>query len=746
MKPSNALASSGTSTLSQINSTIGPIQLVLATRVDGAGSVEVMEWVDDGVQTPSGDRNTHKPLVWPERTEFPDINDAGVEILAWDSLLEYTVSAAKQTEEASKQLMEAQRDARNFHPDAQETDEDRVKEEGDALNKRLEDSFRNLRNGQERLNGSIRLSEMEARRFFDHLGSLGDLTNMQRPTDARFTAERDLMWKTATRCDVLMRKLRASCYTIQWTEGRIQELRSLNKDLVETQDQLVVLESKIRKGRYREMRDLDILTSNDKRKATASTSKTGDASHGKADASGEEDLLGGAIGLHVAPNEPSSLTVFPVLRWKEDASAHLSPYLSQEGLEPRTPAGAQRLDEELMDRLPFVFHLEDGVPAVSPEFHSSLGELMTDCTNWLEDMKDARGSLRTKIYKIGSSASETSLQAVDQLSEMARLEYDRLGFLQRASSILPRAFDRFEVAARRSLKTSTTDALKRITTERSLKFAKLWVDLIRAEVECSLWEGKTEVSRLSSQASKAAKNKKGEARRRRKEAEQAKTASEYKTPASKLKIQASETATELGIAVPTSFDELVEVLNELDATAAEAEMPVTPTIITTHINWSSSQGEGLFSPAPKSPLAMDGLEAELDKLGMHEIPSSGADDRLMIPVVPSPIKDDWHSQDAAGLLDVPSPKRVRSGPDVTSEHSVATTSSTALVFSRFVPDKPTGFQTDQWYKEHNRFRLYEAGFDEDVFMEEFMTAQYVPENGDDGQDDQEDQDPADTAA
>ncbi|RSH91528.1 hypothetical protein EHS25_009827 [Saitozyma podzolica] len=733
---SNAPASVNTSTLSQINSTIKPVHLVLATRVDDAGSVEVMEWVDGAVQTPSGDRNTHKVFVWPERTEFPDITDACVEILAWDSFLEYTVSGAKQTEETSRDFMEARRDAYNFQQMAQETDEDQDMVVANKMNKRLEDSFRNLRNAQERMNGSIMLSEMEARRFFDHLGSLGYLTNMQRPTDARFTAERDLMWKTATRCDVLMRKLRASCYSIQMTNDRRQELSSLNKDLVETQDALVVIESKINKGRYREMRDLDILTSKDKGKGAAS------ASDGKEDASGEEDVLEGAIGLHVAPDDPSFLEVFPVLRWKDDVSTRLSPYLSPQGLEPQVPAGAGRLDEDTMDHIPFVFHLEDGVPPVTPKFQNSLTELMTTCTKWLEDMKNPQGSMRTKLLKLGSSASETSPQDIDEVSKMSRLEYDRLGFIQRAPPILPRAFDRFEVAARRQLKTSISNALERGTTEKSSSFARLWVDLIRAEVESSLWEGKSEISRISSQASKVKSDKKAQTRRRRKEEEQTKTASGFRTLASKLKVQTSEAATKLGVAVPTSFDELVEVLEELDAAAADTEMPVTPTIITsTHDDWPSNQGQGLFSPAPLSPLAMEGLEAELDKL---HIPSSGIDERLLIPVVPSPINADWHSQETAGFLDVPSPKKLRSNSDVTSEHSVATTSSTALVFARFVPDKPTGFQTDQWYKEHNRFRLYEAGLDEEAFMIDFIASKYVLENEDDG-DDQEDQDAADTA-
>jgi hypothetical protein len=382
-----------------------------------------------------------------------------------------------------------------------------------------------------------------------------------------------------------------------------------------------------------------------------------------------------------------------------------------------------------------VFHLEDGVPSVSPELLINLSELMTSCTKWLEDMKDPHGSTRTRIIKLGSSASEASPQNFKELSEMARLEHDRLGFLQRASSILPRAVDRFAVAARKKLNTSISNALERGTTEESSKFAKLWVDLLRAEVEHSLWEAKSEISRISYGASKAANDKKKQTRRKRKETEQAKTASEYKTLATKLKVQASETATELGVAVPTCFDELVNVQYELDSRANEEDMPVTPTINTSmHVDSPSNQGAGLYSPASVSFPAADGLEAELDKL---DIEFGGAGDRTMIPAVPSPIKADWHSEEAAGFLTVPSRKSVRSNSDVTSEHSAATTSSTALAFSRFVPNKPKGFQTDQWYKEHNRFQLYNLGFDEDAFMEEFLTARYVPEDEDEGQEDQE---------
>jgi hypothetical protein len=608
---------------------------------------------------------------------------------------------------------------------------------------RVEEAWPRLRNGQERLNGAITLSMLEGGRFNAHLASLEDFTKMDRATDARFTVERDLLWKTAIRYDVVMRKLRASCFSTQLTPLGIEELRSLNTNLVATQDHLVILENQINQSRFREMRDLDILTSKDKGKGVASAS-SGDAGDGKADAT---DVLEGAVGLHVVPNEPSSLAVFPVLRWKDNVSMSttLTPYVSRKGLEPQIPAGAVRLDEESMDHLPIVFHLEDGVPPISPDFHSNLNELTTSCTKWIEDMKDAQGSTRTKILKLGSSASEMSPQDVEELSEMARLEYDRLGFLQRASSILPRAFDRFEVTARKKLKTLTSDALEQGTTKKSSDFAKLWVDLLRAKVEHSLWDGKSETSQISYQVSKAANDTKKQTRRRRKEAEQAKTATEYQTLASKLKVQASEAATKLGVAVPTSFDELAKVLYELDSSAIDGEMSVTditPTIITsTQIDWPSDQGAGLLSPTSDLSTAQDELQAELDKL---HIPSSGTDEGLMIPAVPSPIDAHWQSQEAAPFLTVPSRKSVRSNSDVTSEHSVATTSSTALVFRRFIPSKPNGFQT-QWYKDKNSAQLSTLGFDEVAFLHDFRTTKYVPDDGDVGEA-LEPEDATDTAA
>jgi hypothetical protein len=91
-------------------------RLVLASRADGTGPVEVLEEIDGKLQAPSGHENAEsfQRFTWPKRTEFFDVTEECVEKTLWSDMLRYQVSKVRESEKAGEELMEIWTSATEF--------------------------------------------------------------------------------------------------------------------------------------------------------------------------------------------------------------------------------------------------------------------------------------------------------------------------------------------------------------------------------------------------------------------------------------------------------------------------------------------------------------------------------------------------------------------------------------------------------------------------------------------------------
>jgi hypothetical protein len=136
-----------------VDESIQTPRLVLATRTDGTGSVEVLEEVDGRIQDPLAPEHTgsYKRFAWPKRTEFVDVTAECVEKSVWSNILQYQVSRARESEEAGQRIMQIWKDATEFAPTTVGMDEAEISAQVESLLNAHLEAFTAQRNAQERL-------------------------------------------------------------------------------------------------------------------------------------------------------------------------------------------------------------------------------------------------------------------------------------------------------------------------------------------------------------------------------------------------------------------------------------------------------------------------------------------------------------------------------------------------------------------------------------------------------------------
>lgn len=623
-----------------VDESIQTPRLVLATRTDGTGSVEVLEEVDGRIQDPLAPEHTgsYKRFAWPKRTEFVDVTAECVEKSVWSNILQYQVSRARESEEAGQRIMQIWKDATEFAPTTVGMDEAEISAQVESLLNAHLEAFTAQRNAQERLESVRNLGFELYERFDRHLTSLQAL----RPS----TLGRSVLYKreSGRSCSteimyldemprlygVLGTKLSGNSHDVNDPES--SDAAELDNWIYESQLRVVRLEDEVRDNKLNSS-----LTMEEK-----SIQSVTESDHISEDGLPHWWSPNAAIGFDVISTTPFRLEAFPRLQWPTDWSTTISPYLSHE-FEPPTTQGAQRLNMEQFDQLTIQFHLEEDeeVLPVRVELQRSLDALNTLGVEWAKMSKNREELIMPKITAIGSSADTTSLQAVHELLDWTRQQEDRQVFVERLPAALTATFEQFAEVTRNEVASSRSRLLDLALTEPSRRFAELWLDTLSKKVDQALYDGKSNVSRLSADLCTALGSKAGKSKRTRNATKQKKTAREYGVRADKLADQAGEAATELGITLPSSLTELENVIRDLDERGeakTETESVTIPTVFEAiPDNWHSSQQEtgrssGLLAPS----ISVSDLGSELSAATLMSDNVSEASGHISLLSQPSP--------------------------------------------------------------------------------------------------------------
>ncbi|RSH91527.1 hypothetical protein EHS25_009826 [Saitozyma podzolica] len=563
-------------------------RLILATRTDGTGSVEVLEEIDGKIQDPLGPEHTasYKRFVWPKRTEFLDVTGECVEKSVWSHILQYQVSRARESEEAGQRIMQGWRDAADLIPATDGMDQAEISAQVETLRMGHQEAYTAQRNAQEALESVGKLGFELYESFDRHLTSLQAL----RPST---------LGRTRSTSERVANRLSGNSRDVNDPNSPIPaEVDSLIHD---SQLRVVHLEDEIRDNK---------LNSSLTMEERSTQSVTESESFGE-DGSSQMWSPNAAIGFDVISTIPFRLEAFPRLQWPTEWSITISPYLSHD-FEPPTTQGAQRLDGEPYNQLTIEFHLKEDeeVLPVRLELQRSLEALNTLGVEWAKISKDREQLTMPRITAIGSSAETTSPQAVHKLLEWTRQQEDRQVFVERLPAALNGTFEQFAEVARNEVASCRSRLLDLASTEPSRQFAELWLDTLSNKVDQALFEGKSHISRRSADLCSALGSKAGKSKRTRTATKQKKTAREYGSRAGKLADQAGEAAKELGIILPSSLTELESAIHELDAKTESVVIPALFQAIPD--NWHSAQQETGRSSGHLAPsISVSDLGSEL---------------------------------------------------------------------------------------------------------------------------------------
>jgi hypothetical protein len=584
-------------------------RLILATRTDGTGSVEVLEEIDGKIQDPLGPEHTgsYKRFVWPKRTEFLDATGECVEKSVWSHILQYQVSRARESEEAGQRIMQVWRDAADLIPATDGMDQAEISAQVETLLMRHQEAYTAQRNAQEALESVGKLGFELYESFDRHLTSLQALRPSTLGRNAIYKRESGKSCSTEIMYLDEMPKFHGMLGVK--LSGNSRDVNDPNSPIPAEVDSLIY-DSQLRVVHLEDEARDNKLNSSLTMEERSTQSVTESESIGE-DGSSQMWSPNAAIGFDVISTIPFRLEAFPRLQWRTEWSITISPYLSHD-FEPPTTQGAQRLDGEPYNQLTIEFHLKEDeeVLPVRLELQRSLEALNTLGVEWAKMSKDREQLTVPRITAIGSSAETTSPQAVHKLLEWTRQQEDRQVFVERLPAALNGTFEQFAEVARNEVASCRSRLLDLASTEPSRQFAELWLDTLSNKVDQALFEGKSHISRRSADLCSALGSKAGKSKRTRTATKQKKTAREYGSRAGKLADQAGEAAKELGINLPSSLTELESVIHELDAKAESMVIPASFQAIPD--NWHSAQQETGRSSGHLAPsISVSDLGSEL---------------------------------------------------------------------------------------------------------------------------------------